>query len=126
MRRASAFCLLVFFLGLTAAIGSEPPQGDKTAATVEVRLSEYAIAMPHSLAAGPTTFLVHNEGRKHHSFKIVGPGIDEMLSTSVRPHKTGTLQVTLQPGEYKVSCPIGSHSAKGMMMTLVVTAKQGG
>ena len=33
---------------------------------------------------------------------------------------------TLQPGEYKVYCPIGSHSVKGMSVKLVVTATQGG
>jgi hypothetical protein len=28
--------------------------------------------------------------------------------------------VTLQPGVYKVYCPIGSHASKGMAMTLAV------
>jgi uncharacterized cupredoxin-like copper-binding protein len=123
-----ALCLLVpvFFFGLTAAIGSEEPQGDKTAATVEVHLSEYAIEMPHTLPAGPTNFLVRNEGKKTHSFKIEGPGIDELLAAPVKPKAAGSLQVTLQPGEYKVYCPVGSHEAKGMTMKLSVTPKQGG
>jgi len=82
--------------------------------------------MPKTLPPGPTTFLVRNEGQKNHSFRIEGPGIEEMLATSVKPHATGSLQVTLQPGEYKVYCPMGSHAAKGMTTTLVVTAKQGG
>ena len=122
-----AFCLLlpVVLFGLTAAAGSEEPQGDKAAA-VEVRLSEYAIEMPETLVAGPTTFLVHNAGKKIHSFKIQGPGVDELLSKPVPPQTTGKLQVTLQPGEYKVYCPVGSHELKGMTRKLVVTAKQGG
>jgi hypothetical protein len=90
---------------------------------VEVRLSEYAIEMPHTLPAGLTTFLVRNEGKNTHSFKIEGPGLAEMLAAPVRPRKTASLQVTLQPGDYKVYCPVGSHEAKGMTMTLVVTAK---
>jgi uncharacterized cupredoxin-like copper-binding protein len=121
------FYLLVplIFFGLTAAAGSEQPQGEKAAGTVEVRLSEYAIQMPQTLPAGPTTFLVRNEGHKSHSFKIEGPKIDGQLETIVRPRETGTLQITLQPGEYKVYCPLGSHAAKGMTMTLVVSGKPG-
>jgi uncharacterized cupredoxin-like copper-binding protein len=108
----------MFFFALTAATAAMAGAGE-----VEVRLSEYAIEMPHTLPAGPTTFLVRNEGKNTHSFKIEGPGIAEMLSTPVRPRKTGSLQVTLQPGDYKVYCPIGSHAAKGMTIPLVVTAK---
>lgn len=112
----------LFLLGLTLAMGAENPQAEK-AAPVEVRLSEYAIAIPQTLPPGPTTFLVRNEGQKSHSFKIEGPGIDNGLETILRPHATGTLQVTLQPGEYKVYCPIGSHAIKGMTTTLVVKEK---
>jgi uncharacterized cupredoxin-like copper-binding protein len=93
---------------------------------VEVHLSEYAVAMPQTLSAGPTTFAVHNEGKKTHSFKLEGPGIAEMLQKPVKPGETEELQVTLQPGEYKVYCPVGSHQAKGMTTTLKVTAKPAG
>jgi len=122
------FLLLVpiVFFGLSAATGSAEPQADKAAATVEVRLDEYTIEMPHTLPPGPTTFLVRNEGQKNHSFEIEGPGIDSRLEASVRPHATASLQVTLQPGEYKVYCPLGSHASKGMKMTLVVSEKKGG
>jgi len=106
--------LLPIVLGLASVAG---------AAEVEVRLSEYAIEMPHTLPAGPTTFLVRNEGKNTHSFKIEGPGIAEMLEAPVRPRKTGNLQVTLQPGDYKVYCPVGSHETKGMTLTLTVTPK---
>jgi uncharacterized cupredoxin-like copper-binding protein len=124
MRRILCLLPLILFFGLTAAIRSEEPQGDKTAGTVEVRLTEYAVEMPHTLPAGPTTFLVRNQGRKSHSFKIQGPGIDQMLEALVRPQQTGHLEVTLQPGEYTVYCPIGSHASKGMTMKLMVSKKQ--
>ena len=117
---------LVLVFGLTTAASPEEPQGDKAAGTVDVHLTEYAVEMPHTLPAGPATFLVHNEGKKRHSFKIQGPGIEQMLEAIVSPRETGTLQVTLQPGEYTVFCPIGNHASKGMKMTLVVTEKQGG
>jgi len=121
----TTFCLLVplFFLALTSARGAEEPK--KTAAPVEVRLSEYKIEMPTTLQAGPTTFQVHNQGQKKHSFKIEGPGVDELLSAIVGPGETGSLDVTLRPGEYKVYCPIGSHSMKGMTLALLVTENQG-
>jgi uncharacterized cupredoxin-like copper-binding protein len=123
MKPAGAFAVAVLFCGLTTpAVRPAEPEGGKTAATVEVTLREYAVEMPHSLPAGPTTFLIHNEGKKTHSFKIEGPGIDEILTKPVPPQATDKLQVTLQPGEYKIYCPIGSHEAKGMTTKLAVTA----
>ena len=117
-----AFPLLLLLLGSTAATAAEAPP----AAPVEVHLREYAVEMPKTLPAGPTTFVVHNDGKKFHSFKIEGPGIAEILATPVPPQEKGELKVTLQPGEYKVYCPVGSHELKGMTRKLVVTAKQGG
>jgi uncharacterized cupredoxin-like copper-binding protein len=96
------------------------------AGSVEVHLSEYAIQIPSTLPAGPTTFALHNDGNKKHAFKLEGPGIDGTQSAILEPHATGELKVTLQPGEYKVYCPIGSHSIKGMRVKLVVTATPGG
>jgi len=122
--------LVLFSLGgFTAATAAEAPKEEKAAGAVEVHLHEYAVDMPHTLPAGPTTFEIHNDGGKTHSFKIEGPGLAELLSAPVPPHGSGTLKVTLQPGEYKIYCPIGSHEIKGMKMTLTVTAgsaKQGG
>jgi uncharacterized cupredoxin-like copper-binding protein len=126
MKRQTIYLLVpILLLGLTAAVRSQEPQTEKAASPVEVHLTEYAIEMPHTLPAGPTSFLVHNDGKKTHSFKIEGPGIDELLSAPVKPKATRSLQVTLQPGEYKVYCPIGSHEPRGMKMTLTVTAKPG-
>jgi len=103
-----------------------PAFAEDKAAPVEVHLTEYKVEIPKTLLSGPTTFQIHNDGAKTHSFKIEGPGIDQLLSTPVKPATTGTLEITLLPGEYKVYCPIGNHSAKGMTTTLTVTAKPGG
>lgn len=116
-------CCFLLAATLGSAAGPEAPQGEKTPAQVEVRLSEYTFEMPHTLPAGPTTFLLRNDGQKSHSFKIEGPGIEDAPAVIVKSGKTGSLQVTLQPGEYKVYCPIGSHEAKGMTMKLVVSPK---
>ena len=123
MKTGLRLLLPIFLLSLTAASAAEP-QGDKAAGTVDVHLTEYAIKMPDTLPAGPTTFVVHNDGNKVHSFRIEGPGLtDAILAKPVPPQETENLQVTLQPGEYKVYCPVGSHEVKGMKMTLKVTAK---
>ena len=115
-RTAVCFAVLLLLV-LTTVSRAEEPKG------VEVRLTEYAIDMPHTLPPGPTTFVLHNEGHKSHSFKLEGPGLQDMTPVIVKAGKAGTAQVTLQPGDYKVWCPIGSHSAKGMTMTLTVKAK---
>lgn len=114
--RIPALFAAILLLALTAT-------GAENAAGVEVRPTEYAIEMPQTLPPGPTTFVLHNQGHKSHSFKLEGPGIADMATVIVKAGKSGTAQVTLQPGEYKVYCPIGSHSAKGMTMTLTVKAK---
>jgi uncharacterized cupredoxin-like copper-binding protein len=123
MKKGLSLLLPTLLLGLAAAGGAAEPQGDKAAGTVDVHLSEYAIKMPDTLPAGPTTFVVHNDGQKTHSFRIEGPGFSEILAKPVEPQMTESLQVTLQPGEYKVYCPVGSHERKGMKMVLKVTAK---
>ena len=92
-------------------------------ATVEVTLTEYAIEMPESLPAGPTTFVIRNEGQKTHSFVLQSDETEEKLSSSLRPHATANLEVDLKPGTYKVYCPIGNHEAKGMARTVVVKEK---
>jgi plastocyanin len=122
MRKGPSLLLPILLLGLAAAGGAAEPQGDK-GAPVDVHLSEYAIQMPQTLPAGPTTFVVHNDGKKIHSFRIEGPGFSEILAKPVEPQMTESLQVTLQPGEYKVYCPVGSHENKGMKITLKVTAR---
>jgi len=122
MRKGPSLLAPILLLSLTTASGSAGPP-DK-AATVDVHLSEYAIQMPRSLPAGPATFAVHNDGKKIHSFRIEGPGFSGTLEKPVRPQEAENLQVTLQPGEYKVYCPVGSHEVKGMKMTLTVTPRQ--
>jgi uncharacterized cupredoxin-like copper-binding protein len=122
-----AFCLLlpVFLLTLTAATAvtaADTAQREKTN-TVDVHLREHVVEMPATLPPGPTTFRVQNDGGKNHSLKIEGPGVDALLAAPLRPHENGKLEVTLQPGEYKVYCPVGSHAAKGMTMKLAVTAQ---
>jgi plastocyanin len=109
---AMAF-LATFSLGLLAAPPADNP--------VNVTLSEYKIDMPSSLPAGPTTFHITNSGSKKHTFRIEGNGIEEKLKSSLKEKESGTLQLDLKPGTYKVTCPVIGHTHKGMSMELKVT-----
>ena len=89
--------------------------------TVNVSLSEYKIDMPATVPAGPTIFKVSNVGEKTHTFKIEGNGLEEKLKENLKKGTSGTMQVDLKPGTYKVTCPVMGHNHKGMALDLTVT-----
>lgn len=84
-------------------------------------LTEFAIDMPASLPAGPTTFEVTNDGTIEHNFEIEGEGIEEVFETNLQPGETRTMEVDLAPGTYKVYCPVEGHEEQGMVTELTVT-----
>lgn len=98
-------------------------EADAEANTVQVGLIEWAIEMPNELPAGPTTFVVTNQGTVEHNFEIENEemGFEEVFAQNLAPGETMTMTVDLQPGEYYVYCPIGNHAARGMELTLTVT-----
>jgi plastocyanin len=124
LKRALLLIVPLVLLGLSVALAADPPAADQ-GATVEVHLREYAIQMPETLPAGPTTFVVHNDGQKHHSFKLEAPGSEGIVDKPIAAGETASLTITLKAGEYKVYCPIGSHEVKGMTRKLVVTPPPG-
>jgi plastocyanin len=99
-----------------AAAGSAAAGGP-----VEVSLREFAIDMPDSLPAGPTTFTVTNVGTIDHSFEIEGQGIEQELEHHLKPGESMTLQVDLEPGKYEVYCPVDGHKEQGMDRDVTVT-----
>jgi uncharacterized cupredoxin-like copper-binding protein len=122
-------------LGLLLAFSSAFGQGEspgsadtKTAATVpdsakgsvEVKLTEYKIEMPTSVDAGATTFNVTNTGKDTHGFEIEGNGIEKTLKPRLKKGESGSLQVDLKPGTYKVYCPVLGHKKRGMLLDLTV------
>jgi len=103
----------------------EEADDEEAAATggeVEVSLTEFAIDMPTTLPAGPTTFVVTNDGTMDHNFEIESEdlGIEEELETDLAPGETGTLEIELEPGTYEIYCPIGNHREQGMELVLTV------
>ena len=106
----------------TASTPMADAGGDATSAgeSVDVSLTEYAIAVPSSLPAGTVTFSVTNDGSVTHSFEVEGAGLEEVLEVPLEPGETGTLTVDLAPGTYEVYCPIGNHASEGMRSEVTV------
>lgn len=97
-------------------------------AKVEIAFKEYQLT-PNKIRVGPgkVTFVLRNEGRYSHDFRInvEGPGID-ITTPKFGPGRTIRLEVALQEGEYKISCPLSNHDERGMHGTLIVTSKLAG
>lgn len=99
--------------------------GAQMANVVTVTLSDYRVDMPQTLTSGMTTFEVTNSGQVEHGFEVEGQGMEETIEMSLQPGQTYTLQVDLQPGSYRVYCPLEDHADRGMSMELTVTAADG-
>lgn len=94
--------------------------------TVPIGLKEYELEPGKiKVAPGKVTFVLRNEGRFAHNFNVEGPGIDT-TAEKFSPGRTVRLEVTLQEGEYKISCPLSNHDQRGMHGTLIVTPKLAG
>jgi plastocyanin len=93
---------------------------------IEIALLEYEMK-PNKIRVKPgaVTFVLRNEGRFAHDFHVEGPGV-EAHAAKFSPGRTVRLEVTLQEGEYKISCPLSNHDQRGMHGMLVVTSKLAG
>ena len=122
---AGRYCLLWQLCPQGAGPGPHTHEQDEQFYVLDGALTFRAGNQTLQAAAGAFLFIPRGTV---HSFRVEGPGLtsDTILAKPVQPQETENLQVTLQPGEYKVYCPVGSHEVKGMKLTLKVTAKQGG
>ncbi|MFQ5860215.1 MAG: cupredoxin domain-containing protein [Dehalococcoidia bacterium] len=89
--------------------------------TVQISLKDFRLEPDEVVAvkAGTVTFVLQNEGRYTHDFRVKGQGIDEK-APKVGRGRTREWQVTLTPGTYRISCPISNHADRGMTGTLTV------
>jgi uncharacterized cupredoxin-like copper-binding protein len=89
--------------------------------TVDVSLADFTIdpANP-TVAAGPVTFAVTNDGQAPHNLEVEGNGVEEVLPADLAGGESGELTVDLQPGTYEWYCPVGNHAAMGMEGELTV------
>ncbi len=91
-----------------AAFASAHPARHATATQVTVTFTDTTLRVsPSSPQAGTTTFVVLNKGRRLHALVVSGPGVRGARSTKVKPGGTTKLTVTLRPGAYELSDPVG-------------------
>jgi uncharacterized cupredoxin-like copper-binding protein len=92
---------------------------------VQVRITDHGIEMPPSLPTGATTFEVTNAGSSAHSFALAGPAGDAKLEAPLKPGETGTLEVVLDTGTYRVYCPVEQGHGDSMQVALNVRPNVG-
>jgi uncharacterized cupredoxin-like copper-binding protein len=124
-RIGSAALALVATLAIAACTVSTTPDDGETPApgdtSVDVQLSEFAVEMPDSIAAGTVSFQITNVGEMEHSFAIEGGDVSDELVEPIAPGESFTYTMQLPPGTYTVWCPIGDHREQGMETTIEVT-----
>ena len=121
---------------------------------VTVKASEFAFSAPKSIAAGPTTFRLVNDGKQLHHVVILKLAAGKTMKdfaaamkdpaapppawltamggpNAAVPGATIEATVDLAPGSYVLVCMIPSpgeeipHAAKGMVLPITVTAPSG-
>ena len=84
--------------------------------------ADFSIALDSTdLAAGEYEIEVVNDGGATHDLVVEKDGEDVAKSDTIAPGETGTVSVSLEPGEYVFYCSIGAHRAMGMEIEVTVT-----
>ncbi len=98
----------------------DPPEPPALEGTVEIALKDFEL-VPDELTvkAGELTIVLPNEGRYTHDFLIEGEGV-ELNAGKVGARRSMEWEVTLEPGEYRISCRISNHDKRGMVGTMTV------
>ena len=97
-----------------------PPESSTQEGPVEITLKDFKLEPDQvTVKAGKVTFVLRNEGRYTHDFRVEGQGVDEK-APKVPVSREFRWEITLEPGEYRISCPISNHDERGMVGTLVV------
>jgi plastocyanin len=88
--------------------------------TIAVSETEFALdPQDETVAAGPVSIDVTNDGQTVHNLEVEGNGVEEITS-DLSPGDSETLELDLQPGTYTWYCAIGDHAAQGMEGRLTV------
>jgi len=91
--------------------------------TIEVNETEFSLDPADITLEQPGTYVFKavNGGNVVHSLEIEGQGIEEE-TTNIQPRENSELKVNLDPGTYKLYCPVGNHEERGMVGTGTVRA----
>ncbi len=68
---------------------------------------------------GTYLFRASNSGETEHTLEIEGEGIEEETE-DIQPGESTLHEVNLDPGTYKLYCPVGDHEERGMVGTVTV------
>ena len=131
--RLAAVLLLVAAVSAASAVAAprlhrtKLPPAPPLPTSLAVDEGEWQVVPSQRLvAAGPVTLRVYNRGEDEHDLTVVdGSGREQ--SVYLAPGTSGTLQVTLTPGPWKLYCSLfagspDSHEAQGM--AAVIRAKR--
>lgn len=77
----------------------------QSGATAAVVIDENTIGIEQDLAPGPVVFTIRNSGLNDHSLAISGSGGEWQLERALAPGETGSLEVNLREGSYRVYDP---------------------
>lgn len=104
----------------TSTDGSQSASASVLQGKVPVTQRDFKL-VPDTLTvkAGPVTFVLKNEGRFTHDFRVEGQGLDEK-APKVGSGRTMEWKINLKPGTYRISCPVSNHADRGMVGTLTV------
>ena len=91
--------------------------------TIEVNETEFSLDPADITLDQPGTYVFRavNGGNAVHSLEIEGQGIEEE-TPNIQPRENSELKVNLDPGTYKLYCPVGNHEERGMVGTVTVRA----
>lgn len=89
--------------------------------TIEVNETEFSLDPADITLDQPGTYVFRavNSGGVVHALEIEGEGIEEETE-NVQPGESTKLEVNLDPGTYKLYCPVGDHEERGMVGTVTV------
>ena len=102
----------------------ETTLGEPPIETIEVTETDFSLDPSEITLDQPGTYVFRavNSGTADHALEIEGEGIEEETEV-IPPGESTELEVNLDPGTYKLYCPVGNHEALGMTGTVTVQEK---
>jgi plastocyanin len=106
----------------TVSAGSPSSGGSSQATSITATEADFSISLDQSsLTAGSYTITVANKGHATHDLVVEQGGASVAKTDSISPGGTGSLRVTLKPGDYVFYCSIGNHRSMGMELPVHVS-----
>jgi uncharacterized cupredoxin-like copper-binding protein len=111
--------LVFVFAGSTGA-AAEPQMVRVTLSDYQIQLSQFVVAPGKSV-----TLVLNNTGESPHQVEIApwaGNASKTVVSPMLGARTTQVIQVTLDPGVYRIACVQTNHAEQGMVSALAANA----